>query len=330
LPNRDQLLSSLRQGWSYEEIGRRHGIPPGQAYLIITGLPADGSDVLGPEALAGREGLLPGSSQHLANPSADVPTHDEVTEAWIKRRVRADPAMQAAGTARSAEPPPRQGTEESDDVLSVLGRDHGQVKVLLQQLEAIPSLTTGGTLAHQQRRASIVDLITERLSEHETAEEAIFWPAVREALDDGEELARTALAQEQKGTDLLQELSALRGDDRRFDELVERLALALRRHVAFEDTVFLRLRQVMPPQQRDELGRRVRAQEHRGPTRPNPDTPPANRVAAAPLDRARDTLGRRPASGHGRPDDPEAAEQQALSPPGAGDEPGRQSEEGEA
>src|SRR5205823_4236562 len=70
MPTRDQLVAALRSGRSYEQAGEDFGIPPGQAYMIVTGLPADGSDVLGPELLERKkEFLLDGGSQHLANPA---------------------------------------------------------------------------------------------------------------------------------------------------------------------------------------------------------------------------------------------------------------------
>jgi hypothetical protein len=45
VPTREQVLAILRTGASYEVVADRLDIPPGQAYLIATGLPADGSDV---------------------------------------------------------------------------------------------------------------------------------------------------------------------------------------------------------------------------------------------------------------------------------------------
>ena len=68
MPTRHQVLAQLRTGSDYQEVGERLGIPEGQAYMIATGLPADGSDVLTAEELRGREGVIEGGSQALANP----------------------------------------------------------------------------------------------------------------------------------------------------------------------------------------------------------------------------------------------------------------------
>ena len=46
VPTKEQVLAALGDGTDYDEAARRLGIHPGLAYLIATGLPADGSDVL--------------------------------------------------------------------------------------------------------------------------------------------------------------------------------------------------------------------------------------------------------------------------------------------
>lgn len=49
LPTRTQVLARVRRALSYEEMGWELQIPPGQAYMIGTGVPADTS----PPALVG-------------------------------------------------------------------------------------------------------------------------------------------------------------------------------------------------------------------------------------------------------------------------------------
>lgn len=308
MASRAQLLDLVRSGLSYEEIGARVGMSPGLAYLVVTGLPADGSDVLAAEELAGREGLLPGSSQHLANPGTELPKHQATVEAWMRARAGADEPMQAAAAARDAEPPPIAGEDETDDVITILGREHNQVKYLQEELQAIPGVRAGGSEAQQRQRRSIVDLITVRLSAHEPAEEGHLWPAVRTLLADGDQLADEALSQEQQGKDLLHEMGGLDGTEDRFDELVEQLALALRLHVAFEDKVFLALNEATSDEQRTTLGRAIRDAEADAPTRPHPHAPDkgtaarAAAKAAAPLDHTRDALRGRPADSKGQKD----------------------------
>lgn len=304
MPTRRQVQDAVRDGGSYESAAAECGIPVGQVYLIATGLPADGSDVLGSRYLARREDLLVPSSQTLVNPRSETPTTNAVALAWLERRAAADDPMRQAAHARTAEPPPKQ--ERADDVVDVLGSDHNQVNYLSEQLQAIPGVRQGGAAHHQQMRVSIVDMIRLHLSQHESAEEAYLWPAVRAGLPDGESLAAVALEQEQQGKDLLQALDGLAGDDDRFDELVEQLVAALRKHVAFEDKVFLQVKDHLPEEQRDELGKKIRLARDHGPTRPHPHAPPGSKLAAAaaaPIDKLRDAVGDRPAKRHGKPEE---------------------------
>jgi hypothetical protein len=85
MPTRAQVLELLDAGHSYETAGRALHVPPGQAFMIATGLPADGSDTPHPDELRAKP-VLPGSSQHLVNPPALGPTRDEQVVAWVKAR----------------------------------------------------------------------------------------------------------------------------------------------------------------------------------------------------------------------------------------------------
>lgn len=102
MPTRDQVRHLLDQGHDYSEIASRLGVPPGQVYLIGTGMPADGSDTY-TDAERRRPGVLP-TAQHLVGLRADNPTTKQAVLAWIKARVSADAQMQAAARQRDAEP----------------------------------------------------------------------------------------------------------------------------------------------------------------------------------------------------------------------------------
>jgi hypothetical protein len=308
VPTREQVRRLIDDGLDYPAIARKLGIPGGLAYLIATGIPADGSDTVTDEE-AKRPGFL-ASSQHLCNPPHENPVTKESVGAWLKARVAADEQMRTALRQRTAEPPPIDpGTErESHDAVTVLGRQHGQVRYLLKQLQALPSHTTGGSAEQVSARKSIIDMITVRLSEHETIEEEHFWPTVRKALPDGDRYADQALRQEQAGKDTLVRLGRLAPDTREFDELVEQLVAQLREHVAFEDLVFLKVREAVPGQDLDRLGEKLLSAQQTAPTRPHRHAPQrpgaavkAAAAAAAPVDRARDAAGDRPAKRKGRP-----------------------------
>jgi hemerythrin-like domain-containing protein len=256
VPTREQVRQLLGQGLDYQQAGRRLGIPPGQAYLIATGVPADGSDTIPDPEMAGRGDLLP-VSQQLANPPYHNPTSKKSTREWMKARVAADRQMRTAMRQRTAEPPAIDDADGQHDAVTVLGQQHNQVRYLLKELQALPSHTTGGSPEQITERKSIVDMVTARLSQHETIEEEYFWPAVRAALPDGDQLADTALGQEQEGKDSLTELGRKDPDSRDFDEHVEQFVLQVRKHVAFEERVFLKLREAMSSEALDDLGQKL-------------------------------------------------------------------------
>jgi hypothetical protein len=312
VPTRDQVRRLLEQGHNYPEIARRLGVPPGQAYLIGTGMPADGGDTY-TDAERRRPGVLP-TAQHLLGLDAENPTTKQAVLSWIKARVSADAQMQAAGRQRDAEPGKVVDPDSDDgdhDALVVLTRDHNQVKALQEQLEALPSHATGANTAQMAQRKSIVDMITVKLSQHEAIEEQDFWPAVRQALVDGDRWTDEALEQEQQGRDALTALGKLEPDTDEFDELVEKLVLLLRKHVAYEEKLFLELKSAMPDESRRELGEKLLAAKKLAPTRPHPHTPASPGVlktaglAAAASDKVRDAVGDRPAKRRGKPKKPQ-------------------------
>ncbi len=283
MAGRNQVRALLDRGLDYDAVGRQLGIPPGQAYLIATGRAADGSDA----PPSHPDGAL-AASQHLANPPYEAPASSESVLDWIAARVAADRPMREAAARRTAEPqPPKaedpgnpEAEEFSRDVTVVLTRQHNQVRALLEQLQALPSHKTGGSAADLSGRKSIVDMITIRLSRHETTEEKYLWPTVRKALEEGGALADEALSQEQQGTQTLAELGGLAPDTDRFDECVEQLVAQCRKHVAFEEKVFTLLRDALPGDQRERLGRKIETATAKAPTRPNKRAPKKPGAAA--------------------------------------------------
>ncbi|MHB8532925.1 MAG: hypothetical protein ACYDC2_09410 [Solirubrobacteraceae bacterium] len=74
---RAQVLELLEEGHSYETAARELHIPAGRAFMIATGVPADGS-----------EQVTPGSTQHLSNPPHSNPTRKEHVLQWVRERAR--------------------------------------------------------------------------------------------------------------------------------------------------------------------------------------------------------------------------------------------------
>ncbi len=95
MPGKEQVLRLLERGHGYDEIAGMLGVHPGQAYLIATGVPADGGGTVTAEQRR-RPGLLPSRTQRLVNPREVNPTVRAEAHAWVRRRALADAQMQAA------------------------------------------------------------------------------------------------------------------------------------------------------------------------------------------------------------------------------------------
>jgi hypothetical protein len=186
----------------------------------------------------------------------EAPTASEAVTDWIRSRVAADDQMRAAAAQRAQSlgqidtddravdggqdgpgDQDRQDEDDQDDVSGVLTRDHNQVNAWLKQAGWIPGVKDGGSPAHQASRKDLVDAVVAALSLHQKAEEQHLWPTVRDTLADGEARARTGLEQQREGSDLLNRLSRLSGDEEEFDDALEQLTTHFRVHVAFEDRV---------------------------------------------------------------------------------------------
>lgn len=82
---REEICAAVAAGRPWEDAARDTGVRPGAAFMIATGIPADGSGV--PE-LADRVcgGPAPSSPQSLVNPRGHNPLRNELVEAWVRGR----------------------------------------------------------------------------------------------------------------------------------------------------------------------------------------------------------------------------------------------------
>jgi hypothetical protein len=114
---RDQVRDLAGEGLDYPEIGRRLGIAAGQAYLIGTGMPADGGDTYTVTERQ-RPHVLP-SAQHLIGPPVENP-HDPGSGNCIGSRCGYTPTGRCAAprSFRAAHPAGR----DRDHECASLGR----------------------------------------------------------------------------------------------------------------------------------------------------------------------------------------------------------------
>ena len=176
-----------------------------------------------------------------------------------------------------------------------LAKDHEEVKRMLSELELGPTAATGADSDQLALRKKMVQQLVIEASKHEAVEEMYFWPAVREALTDGTDLANQALDQEQEGKAVLDRLDKLAPEDGEFEGLLAEFIRAGRAHIAFEETtVWPSLRSVLTAEQADELGSKLEQGKKTAPTRPHPKTPASPGLlktagpAVAAADRLRD------------------------------------------
>ncbi|MFL6240253.1 MAG: hemerythrin domain-containing protein [Actinomycetes bacterium] len=184
------------------------------------------------------------------------------------------------------------------DIFSVLTQDHEEVKTMLTTLEtgggSHPQIAAEG---HLEQRGDLVEKLIMEESRHEAAEEQYFWPTVRDKLANGDQLATTAIEQENEGKKVLDQLRKTSPDNVEFESLVATFIQAGREHIAFEEQqVWPVLRSALTPDEATALGEQFELAKKLGPTRPHPHTPANATVlktagmAAAMVDKAADAI----------------------------------------
>jgi hemerythrin superfamily protein len=183
-------------------------------------------------------------------------------------------------------------TQTQHDVISVLTEDHREVEQVFQELE------TGGHSA--ERRRQLVDHVIAELVRHSVAEEQYLYPATRDALPDGDDIADHEVAEHAEAEQTMKELDGLDAADPRFDQLLGELMEQIRHHVEEEEsTLFPRLRLACDEARLRQLGEQISKAKEWAPTRPHPgapDQPPMNKILGPGMglvDRLRDALSSR-------------------------------------
>lgn len=180
------------------------------------------------------------------------------------------------------------------DVIAVLTHDHREVQGFFAELQK----TYNG--ADPKSRKDLVDQVTIELVRHSVAEEQFLYPAVRQHVPGGAELADREIREHAQVERTLKDLEGMEPTDAPFETTVSRLIEEVGAHIAEEEqTLFPRLQQACGADELADLGKKVTAAKKIAPTRPHPDapdTPPGNMVlgpGAGLVDRARDALSGR-------------------------------------
>ncbi|MCV7223965.1 hemerythrin domain-containing protein [Mycolicibacterium elephantis] len=191
------------------------------------------------------------------------------------------------------------------DALKFLREDHKSVLGMLEVLDGAPT----GDGAQRSGLATMVTNLVIAESQHEAIEEQFFWPAVRDALEDGDELADEAISQEQAGKKLLQRLEDGNPGETDYHDALQEFVKVGREHIRYEqEVVWPKFEAAVSREDREKIGDKLEAAKKVAPTRPHPDTPGNSLVqkttgmGAALVDHVRDAASGREAD---NPPDPQ-------------------------
>lgn len=177
------------------------------------------------------------------------------------------------------------------DAIALLINDHRRVDAIFTQLE--------NSLPGGDGRGEAIGQVIRELSVHAVIEEQVLYPAIREEVSGGGDLADHAIDEHQEVKEALTRLEQLDPDDAETGTVLRQLITDVRHHVDEEEGpggLFEKLRGTVPADRLVEMGEQLEAARKIAPTHPHPNTPstpPGNIVggaAAALVDKARDAL----------------------------------------
>lgn len=114
------------------------------------------------------------------------------------------------------------------DAVSLLMQDHKEVKSAFKEFEKL------GDRAYVAKK-KLADKICNALTVHTTIEEEIFYPAIREAVKDSEDLVNEAVVEHAGAKDLITQILEMNGDEELFDAKVKVLSEQIEHHVKEEE-----------------------------------------------------------------------------------------------
>ncbi|MFJ4876312.1 hemerythrin domain-containing protein [Streptomyces sp. NPDC088745] len=172
------------------------------------------------------------------------------------------------------------------DVVSLLMRQHGDIRNLFDEVEA----TKG-----DERRDAFRRLVR-LLAVHETAEEEVVHPFARRGLPGGRQVVEDRLAEEKAAKESLAALDGLDTDDPTFMPRLLKLRADVQAHARAEERYeFAHIRRSTDITELASMAKAVKAAEAMAPTRPHPgvESAAANMAlgpVAALMDRTKDAV----------------------------------------
>ncbi len=114
------------------------------------------------------------------------------------------------------------------DAIALLKQDHANVKAMFKEFEGL------GDRAFTSKK-KLADRICLELTKHATAEEEIFYPAVRAASKEAEDLVDEATVEHSSAKDLIAQIGEMDPHDELFDAKVKVLGEYINHHVKEEE-----------------------------------------------------------------------------------------------
>ena len=128
-------------------------------------------------------------------------------------------------STRTARSKSRSSATTSPDALRMLKDDHARVQALFSKFEKAAS---------SKQKEALATSICEELTLHANLEESIFYPAVREAIED-DEIMNEADVEHEGAKELIAKIQASDSSDEHFDAKVTVLGEAIKHHVKEEE-----------------------------------------------------------------------------------------------
>jgi hemerythrin superfamily protein len=178
------------------------------------------------------------------------------------------------------------------DMVSVLVKDHNEMKAYFRQLEA----ATDG-----KERREVADKLTAEVVRHSVAEEMYLYPAARKILPNGEQLIDEELKEHAEVEELLKQWESMDGDDPQFMSTFRQIRDGLLHHIDEEEEpkLFPEMQAALSRDEQEDFGAKITRAKKLAPTRPHPsapDGPPGDKILGVPtgiVDRMRDLLSGR-------------------------------------
>ncbi|CUI03642.1 Regulator of cell morphogenesis and NO signaling [Janthinobacterium sp. CG23_2] len=136
--------------------------------------------------------------------------------------------MRTSSSTTRTTPKSMPGGQEAQDAIALLTEDHENVKQMFEQFEGL------GDRAHATKKKLATQICTE-LTKHATAEEEIFYPAVRAATKSNEDLVDEATVEHASAKDLIAQIMEMEATEELFDAKVKVLSEMIEHHVQEEE-----------------------------------------------------------------------------------------------